>query len=106
MGRSGTDSSSSAAELQDVQSALRAPFGRRDQTIVDTAVRNTWQLDPANFQLTDAGWPAYVQQAVKRCCGGLGVSKPSAVQPQLYKLLLYEAGGFFAPHRDTEKERF
>lgn len=27
------------------------------------------------------------------------------VQAELYKLLLYEPGGFFVPHRDTEKAR-
>ena len=33
---------------------------------------------------------------------GLGVS--SEIDLHLYKLLLYETGGFFKPHRDTEKE--
>ena len=32
----------------------------------------------------------------------LGVS--SDIELHLYKLLLYEPGGFFKPHRDTEKE--
>ncbi|MDF2434567.1 MAG: hypothetical protein JWP44_4198, partial [Mucilaginibacter sp.] len=37
----------------------RAPFGKGDRTIVDTSVRNTWELDPAAFQLANPAWEAY-----------------------------------------------
>lgn len=32
-----------------------APFGRREATLVDTAVRNTWQLDPSQFAVDMPG---------------------------------------------------
>jgi hypothetical protein len=28
-----------------------APFGRKDQTILDTTVRNTWQINPDQVQI-------------------------------------------------------
>ncbi|KAL6064513.1 Fe2OG dioxygenase domain-containing protein [Balamuthia mandrillaris] len=40
----------------------------------------------------------------KLCAEELGHPKPERVQASLYKLLLYEEGGFFKPHRDSEKE--
>jgi len=38
-----------------------------------------------------------------QCCDALGVPKGTAVEAQLYKLLLYEQGSHFSVHRDTEK---
>ncbi len=35
----------------------------------------------------------------------LGLGPSANVTAQLYKLLLYEPGGFFVPHKDTEKEK-
>ncbi len=43
---------------------------------------------------------------MEKCCKGLGVSAALQVYAQLYKLLLYETGGHFVPHRDTEKVSF
>jgi hypothetical protein len=31
----------------------QAPFGMMDKTIVDTSIRNTWQLSPSQFQITN-----------------------------------------------------
>ena len=55
--------------------AEQAPYGRGQETLVDTIV--------------------------KRCAIGLGVGVPVSVE--LYKLLVYDAGSFFIKHRDTEK---
>lgn len=74
-----------------------APFGRGAATLVDTSVRNTWQLEPAAFSLTNPKWQATVESAVEAARQGLGVAGP--VTAHLYKLLLYEPGGFFVPHR-------
>ena len=48
-------------------------------------------------------WARLLAVTVEKCCKGLGVSAALHVEAQLYKLLLYEAGGHFVPHRDTEK---
>ncbi len=34
----------------------------------------------------------------------LGLGTSSTIGAQLYKVLLYEPGGFFVPHKDTEKQ--
>ena len=33
----------------------QAPFGRREATIIDTSVRNAWQMDPSKFTLRNPG---------------------------------------------------
>ncbi len=81
----------------------QAPFGRGDQTVIDTSVRNTKQLDPSAFQITNPKWSEYLNDVVTTVREDLGVQEELEVEAQLYKLLLYEPGSFFKPHRDSEK---
>lgn len=81
--------------------ASQAPYGRGEATIVDRDVRRVWQLGPSQFALRNAAWNeglAGVVDAVKR---DLGIRRK--VSAELYKLLVYEKGSFFKPHRDSEK---
>ena len=82
--------------------AQQAPHGRGMETIVDTSVRNTLQIDANKVTLTNPAWPAALQALTSKVCTALGVP-PDLVRTELYKLLLYEPGGFFKKHRDTEK---
>ena len=84
-----------------IASASLAPFGRGEQTIIDTAVRKTWQVDAAHLHFGGRHWQASLDAIVATVSAGLGVSDP--VTAQLYKLLIYDTGSFFAGHRDTEK---
>lgn len=79
-----------------------APFGRGSVTVVDKSVRNTFQLSPKDFKISNPSWAKDVENLTKKVCDGLGVISMK-VQAQLYKLLLYEEGSFFAPHRESEK---
>ncbi|GAQ81131.1 hypothetical protein KFL_000710360 [Klebsormidium nitens] len=83
----------------------QAPFGRRERIIYDDSVRKCLQLSPDQFSLAGPGWDAQVQklanQEVKR---GLGLPEGVKIVANAYKLLLYEVGGHFKVHQDTEKE--
>lgn len=82
--------------------AERAPYGRGPDTVVDTAVRDCWQIDAARVQVAGGTWPATFEQIL--AAAGVGLGCPAdRLDARLYKLLIYEPGGFFAPHRDTEK---
>lgn len=81
--------------------ASRAPFGRGTQTLVDTAVRKTWQIDASRLTFEGRHWQRSLDAIVAAASAGLGVSEP--VTAQLYKLLVYDTGSFFVGHRDTEK---
>jgi predicted 2-oxoglutarate/Fe(II)-dependent dioxygenase YbiX len=81
--------------------AERAPYGRGPDTLVDPAVRNTWQIGPDRISLKGRRWPHALSNIVARAAEGLGVTDP--VDAEFYKLLIYEKGSFFVSHRDTEK---
>jgi len=81
--------------------AEQAPYGRGSETLVDRAVRRTWQVDGARVALTGQRWSADLAAVVERVRRGLAVA--GAIEAQLYKLLIYDTGSFFIPHRDTEK---
>lgn len=86
---------------QIVGMAEQAPYGRGSETLVDTAVRRTWQVDAARVHIGGRGWEADLAGIVERVRQGLAVA--DQVEAQLYKLLVYDTGGFFVAHRDTEK---
>lgn len=84
-----------------IAAAAQAPYGRGEETIVDTQVRRVWQLEPSQFTLRNAAWTDHVAAMVAEVRREFGISQK--VNAELYKLLIYEKGSFFAPHRDTEK---
>ncbi len=85
-----------------VAAAERAPYGKGPETLVDRSVRDCWQIEPARVQLTGAAWPETFSRILGAAATGLGCA-PDRLDAQLHKLLIYEPGGFFSPHRDTEK---
>jgi len=82
-----------AKELMKV--ASRAPFGRGEKTIIDTSVCSTWQLNPLQFSVTNPDWESSLHTLSYRLRTELGCSERMTVTCELYKLLLYEPGGFF-----------
>ena len=85
-----------------VEVAEHAPYGKGTDTLVDTSVRDCWQIDAARVRLGGSAWAETLSMILDAAAAGLGC--PSGrLDAQLYKLLVYEPGGFFAPHRDTEK---
>jgi hypothetical protein len=78
-----------------------APYGKGTQTLVNKKVRNTFEIDPKRFRLSDA-WNAVIADATRSVAEQLGLPSEQ-LEARLYKLLVYEKGGFFLPHRDSEK---
>jgi hypothetical protein len=78
-----------------------APYGKGTETLVDTRVRKTYELDPKNFSLSDA-WNSAIAEATRTVAEPLGLPA-DRLEARRYKLLVYEKGGFFLPHRDSEK---
>lgn len=89
-----------AAELAAI--ARPAPHGKGLETVVDSAVRDCLELDPALATFRNRRWEAGLARLVGEGLGKLGV-RPEDAQAELYKILLYKTGGHFKPHRDTEK---
>ncbi|KAK4449744.1 hypothetical protein QBC34DRAFT_494211 [Podospora aff. communis PSN243] len=89
-----------AAARQLIEKAQQAPYGKGGETLVDTSVRNTWELDAAQLDLSPK-WAATVDWLSNWVSSNMGTT--SAVIVQLYKMLIYEKGAMFKPHTDTEK---
>lgn len=81
-----------------IEKATRAPFGKGSETIVDTAARNTWKLNPSQFELRSPRWPADLQKICAVVAKDLGVT--SHVTAELYKLLIYEKGAVSKAHTE------
>ena len=77
----------------------QAPYGRGEETIVDTSVRNTWQLDPAHFTIMNPKWNTQIKNLTNVVERELGCDPSLNVRCELYKFLLYEQGSFFKVFR-------
>jgi hypothetical protein len=84
-----------------IKQATRAPYGRGEDTLVDLDVRRVWQLEPRQFSLRNTEWDLFLKWIIDAVKQEFGIDKK--VEHELYKLLVYEKGSFFAPHRDSEK---
>jgi hypothetical protein len=91
---------SQAREL--VARCRQAPYGKGTQTLVDTAVRRVWELDAKCVQFTNPKWQLLIDSLVGDVQQKLGLESRK-LTAHLYKLLVYETGSFFLPHRDGEK---
>ena len=87
---------------QVIRQATRAPYGRGEDTVRDEAVRKTWQLSASQVRIGGKTWEKTFSQLLATVVDGLGCAE-AKVSAELYKLLVYDPGGFFAAHRDTEK---
>ena len=80
----------------------QAPYGKGTQTLVDTAVRRVWELDAKFVQFTNPKWALLIDSIIGEVQQKLGLES-CKLTAHLYKLLVYETGSFFLPHRDGEK---
>ncbi|KAH7221404.1 hypothetical protein BKA60DRAFT_595331 [Fusarium oxysporum] len=102
----GSESSSvdEYAEKDDAQAirsvCQQAPFDHLNRTVVDTSVRNTWELDASNFNLVNKNWfEDFSSRILRYTARELGLFE---LRADPHKLLLHEPGSFFQPHKDSE----
>ncbi|MEW7280738.1 hypothetical protein ABW636_19280 [Aquimarina sp. 2201CG1-2-11] len=96
-------------EVNQIESIInvshKAPFGKGSKTIYDDSVRNVWEIDADSISFNNPEWFPFLNTIVNQAKKGLGFEKQNVVQTNLYKLLIYESGSFFLPHKDSEKEK-
>ncbi|KAK1943010.1 hypothetical protein P3T76_005647 [Phytophthora citrophthora] len=81
----------------------KSPYGHNMDTKMDENVRKSWQLSPDRVQINHPSWQPEFEKLTKTIADRLGY-KGIQLQCLLYKLLVYEEGGHFLKHQDTEKE--
>lgn len=70
------------------------------------SIRKTWEINACDVNLRNPPWAQWVQNSVLPMCAeqlGLSLETKPFIHAELYKLLLYEEGAHFKPHRDSEK---
>ncbi|KAK0466060.1 uncharacterized protein EV420DRAFT_808597 [Desarmillaria tabescens] len=86
-----------------ISNASRAPYGHNQQTIVNTSVRDTWEINAARITFRNLSWQTFVQGTVlPSVLQKLGM-QVTAPRCELHKLLLYQEGSHFARHQDTAR---
>jgi hypothetical protein len=83
-----------------VKAAHRARYGKGTQTLLDTSVRDTWEIGASDLRLSGR---AVIDAQLRRICDRLGLAETCTLEARLHNLLVYEPGQFFAPHQDSEK---
>jgi hypothetical protein len=92
-----------AAQAKELKThCQQAPYGKGELTIVDTNVRQVWQLTPRQFTITNPDWTQFLAETTRTIERELGL-EGQKLECHLYNLLFYEPGNFFLPHRDGEK---
>lgn len=86
------------AATQVIAQCRQAPYGKGSETLVDTSVRNTWELDPSRFELRGPSWRPFLNAIEARVAEDLGIRQP--IIAELYKMLIYEEGAMFKPHTE------
>lgn len=87
-----------------IQSAHKAPFGKGRQTLYDDKVRSAWEIDAGKISFNNPAWKKVMDKIVANIRIDLGL-EDYAIAAHPYKLLIYEKGDFFLPHKDSEKEK-
>ncbi|HEY3033491.1 MAG TPA: 2OG-Fe(II) oxygenase, partial [Streptosporangiaceae bacterium] len=84
--------------------ARRAMFGRGEETLTDTTVRDTWEITPDHITLGGPGWTAMMDSVLEHFRDELGLPPATRLRAELHSMLVYGKGQFFLPHQDSEKD--
>lgn len=83
--------------------ARPAHFGKGEEIVFDTDVRDTWEVPAERVHLGGPSWGAQLADALERMGETLGLPHGTRLRPEFHSLLVYGKGQFFAPHQDSEK---
>jgi hypothetical protein len=84
--------------------AQPAMFGRGEQTLTDTSVRDTWEIRPDLVTLSGPAWEATLGAVLDGVRDELGLPPTMKLRAGLHAMLVYGRGQFFLPHQDSEKD--
>ena len=68
----------------------QAPYGRNFDTVVDTSVRDSFELDASCIQINNVDWSKGLEKLLECVASGLGIEEK--IQAVMYKLLVYRPG--------------
>ena len=83
--------------------ARPARHGFKDQTRLDTSVRDTWEIAKSRVSIDQRRWKKTLVPMLDRIRGDLGLPDGCHLEASLHNMLVYTPGQFFVPHQDSEK---
>ncbi|MCX3063777.1 2OG-Fe(II) oxygenase [Streptomyces beihaiensis] len=86
-----------------IAQARQARFGRGEQTLTDTGVRDTWEITPDRLTLGGPDWDLTLEGVLDGVRAALGLPPTTVLRAEPHALLVYGKGQFFLPHQDSEK---
>ena len=86
-----------------IKHARPAKFGWRDETRLDSEVRNVWEVPKNSVKIDKRRWNKTLNPILEKLKIQLGLSKQGKLKAELHNALVYETGQFFLPHQDSEK---
>ncbi|MEV6682887.1 2OG-Fe(II) oxygenase [Streptomyces erythrochromogenes] len=87
-----------------IAQARQASFGRGEQTLSDTGVRDTWEITPDRITLGGPDWDRTLDGVLDGVRTALGLPPTTVLRAEPHALLVYGKGQFFLPHQDSEKD--
>jgi len=84
--------------------AQPAKFGRGEQTLTDTSVRDTSEITPDLVTLDGPTWETTLRAVLDGVRDELGLPPTTKLRAELHAMLVYGKGQFFLPHQDSEKD--
>ena len=81
----------------------RARYGRGEKTLLDTSVRDTWEVPKSRIRIDRPRWSRTLLPILESLRADLGLPSGTRLKAELHALLVYGPGQFFLPHQDSEK---
>ncbi|WP_433562091.1 2OG-Fe(II) oxygenase [Nocardia sp. CA-151230] len=80
-----------------------ARYGLREQTLLDPAVRDTWEIPRSRVKIDKRRWNRTLRPILTQVATDLGLPEGVRLTAELHSMLVYTPGQFFRPHQDSEK---
>lgn len=81
----------------------RARYGRGEKTLLDTSVRDTWEVPKSRIRIDRPRWSRTLLPILESLRADLGLPAGARLQAEVHSMLVYGPGQFFLPHQDSEK---
>lgn len=93
-----------AAQVKRLRSIARpSRYGLGEKTLVDSRVRDTWELPKSRVRIDRRRWNKTLVPVLDELRAELGLPDSCHLRAELHSVLMYEQGQFFLPHKDSEK---
>ena len=80
----------------------RAPYGKGTSTLVDPAVRDTWEVPKTRVRIDRRRWNRTLVPALEHLRRDLGLPDGCELRAEMHSMLVYAPGQFFLRHQDSE----